>query len=65
MFLGNDEIYNNELNIWRDLFTQSSNFASAKKNVTVLISAVDMVDSAPEGVYQDTVTVIIIPLDTL
>ena len=65
MFLGNDEIYNNELNIWRDLFTQSSNFASAQKNVTVLISAVDMVDAAPEGVYQDTVTVIIIPLDTL
>ncbi len=65
LFLGNEEIMNNELTIWRGLQTQSNSFATAQKDVTVLISATDMVDSAPERIYQDTVTVIIIPLDTL
>jgi len=65
LFLENEEIFNNQLTIWRNLYTQSSMFATAQKDVSVLISAIDSVDSAPEGIYQDTVTVIIIPLDTL
>lgn len=65
LFLENEEIVNNQLTTWRNLYTQSNIFATAQKNVSVLITAIDSVDSAPEGSYQDTVTVIIIPLDTL
>lgn len=50
---------------WRNLLTNSSTFASMEKTITVSVNDGPEVGEAPQGQYSDTVTVNIIPLDTL
>lgn len=65
LFMGTEEILNNQVTIWRQLFTLSNYLAVATKEISVSVTDLNAVNEAPEGTYQDTVTVLIIPLDTL
>lgn len=65
LFWGTEEIITNQLMTWRELFTQNSTMAVALKQISLSITDVAAVDAAPEGDYQDIVTVIIIPLDSI
>jgi hypothetical protein len=65
LFLGNTEISNNVLMVWNQLYTQNDDNASATKDVSVLVESSSLVENAPQGFYKDTVTVLIVPLDTM
>ena len=65
LYLGTEEIFNNSISTWRQLFTQSNTLAVSTKDVSVSVSDLSAVSQALVGTYQDTVTVFIIPLDTL
>ena len=65
LFLGNEEITNNIFMVWNQLYTQNNDTASVIKDVSVLVNPDPQVDNAPQGSYKDTVTVLIVPLDTI
>jgi hypothetical protein len=61
--LENTEIINNQFMVWSQLFTQNNTSATAYKDVSVLVESNSYVENAPEGIYRDTITVFIVPLD--
>lgn len=63
LFLENTEIINNQFMVWSQLFTQNNTSATAYKDVSVLVESNSYVENAPEGIYRDTITVFIVPLD--
>jgi hypothetical protein len=65
LYLEQQEIENNAFMRWRQLYTQNATMCSATKEVKVSIDPSEELNSAPEGLYRDTVTVFIVSLDTL
>lgn len=65
LYLGDSEIQNKQFTVWRNLFTNGTTIGEAQKSITVSVDPGTAIDEAPEGTYHDTVTVVVIPLDTL
>ncbi|MFA7129245.1 MAG: hypothetical protein WC136_08760 [Sphaerochaeta sp.] len=65
LYLNGEYLQKNIFTLWDDIFVPTGTITMVQRPITVAVKEGTELSGAPEGSYSDTVTVVIIPLDTL
>lgn len=65
LYLNGAFMEKNVFTLWGDISVSSNGSITVQRPITVAVKEGTSLDGAPEGTYSDTVTVVIIPLDSI